>query len=83
MRVERRRDLRTCTTNYRQVPPSPEDHFEQLLKRLIVANTEERAARTAGAPSGVAQAPCAPEPAVHAGRVPVGAGASTHRLPRC
>ncbi len=80
MRVERRRDLGSCTSNCRQEPPSQDEQFERLLKRLMVANAAERAARHAVSPMGVDNV--AHQPAA-AGRVAVGAGSGRHRLPHC
>ena len=83
MRVERRRDLRSCTSNWRQEPASPDEQFERLLKRLMVANAAERAGRNAVSPVGVDSATHRPETATAAGRVAVGAGSARHRLPHC
>jgi hypothetical protein len=81
MRVERRRDLRSCTSNWRREPMSPDEKFEVLLKRLMVANATERAARVE-APHAAAVPPMhrvttrTPEP------VAIG-GAPRRRLPTC
>jgi len=82
MRVERRRDLRSCTSNWRQEPVSPDEQFERLLKRLMVANSVERAGRSS-APHATSISAVRSATTTEAGRVPVGAGASQHRLPHC
>ncbi len=83
MRVERRRDLGSCTSNWRREPLSPDEQFERLLNRLMVSNAAERAGRTGCPQAGVNQVALASDATKDAGRVAVGAAPSHHRLPPC